>query len=271
MVQRLQRGGRLDVTNPMKKNHLFIWCDDWTKTINSLQLLKNSDPEFHKKIRVIDSNYDKSYNKDTKEKELEKSIEFKKYIEVKCLSLDELWEKRRQEWIVQFNKLGRKPNTKSINIDELRAARWQSVMRTEKRLNKPRMTINKIKILSETPNWEWDEKDTFMEQLNNYILQFNKNGREPVTRSNDDNEKRAAYWKSDIRKAKDYKDGIQILSRARKLTDEQLTILNNTKCWSWDRIKTRRTFKDQLDNWINVYNKNKILPKFQKKDKIEST
>lgn len=57
-VQRLQRGGRLDSENPSKKNNLFMWCEDWAKAIDALNLLKESDIDFHKKIKIINSKYD---------------------------------------------------------------------------------------------------------------------------------------------------------------------------------------------------------------------
>ena len=38
-----------------------MWCDDLNKSINSLQLLKENDIDFIKKIHIINSNYEKQH------------------------------------------------------------------------------------------------------------------------------------------------------------------------------------------------------------------
>jgi superfamily II DNA or RNA helicase len=88
-VQRLFRGGRLDKSNINKINNLFIWSKEIPNVVNMLSLLRDSDPEFHKKVSVLDGSYDSSGKGNGDRVEL-KAIELKsleKALEIKCLSL----------------------------------------------------------------------------------------------------------------------------------------------------------------------------------------
>lgn len=76
---------RLDNLN--KINSCFIWVDEWAFAVNALLLLKDSDINFSKKIKVIDNQYDKNADEFSKSVVKSKTIEFKKYVDVKCLTL----------------------------------------------------------------------------------------------------------------------------------------------------------------------------------------
>jgi hypothetical protein len=75
----------------MKKNNLFIWCEDWSKAVNTLTLLKDSDIDFHKKINIINPKYDENSDKVKDDIINKNNIELIKYISIQCLSLDERW------------------------------------------------------------------------------------------------------------------------------------------------------------------------------------
>ncbi len=92
-LQRICRANRLDKTNINKIANCFMWCDDWNKTINALQLFKENDYNFHKKIKVIGSNYDKkSGNLNETNKIIINNKNYLDYIEIKCMSVNEIWE-----------------------------------------------------------------------------------------------------------------------------------------------------------------------------------
>jgi hypothetical protein len=56
-MQRLMRGSRLDAARPSKLNHAFIFADS-DGCGGALELLKDADPTFSSRIRVIGSSYD---------------------------------------------------------------------------------------------------------------------------------------------------------------------------------------------------------------------
>ena len=51
-MQRAMRGSTLDHSNPSKHNQVILWANGWEQCIDSLELIREADPEFHKKIRV---------------------------------------------------------------------------------------------------------------------------------------------------------------------------------------------------------------------------
>jgi superfamily II DNA or RNA helicase len=111
-VQRLCRGTRLDPNNPNKMNNMFMWCEDWSKSINCLSLLRDSDPEFHTKVRCLNANYDKG--SDVKEKQLigSQEMSLKEYINVSCLILEERWYSRLEAVKRYIDEHGKRPTIK---------------------------------------------------------------------------------------------------------------------------------------------------------------
>ncbi len=87
LVQRLMRGSRLDKENPNKVNHLFLWSD-YNKKIFSL--LKENDPDFHKKIKCGGITYRKQ--KEKKETIKQEILKLDNYVKYECISLEEAWD-----------------------------------------------------------------------------------------------------------------------------------------------------------------------------------
>ncbi len=94
-VQRICRANRLDEKNPNKIANCFLWTDDLNNIIYSLQLLKENDIEFYKKIKMINSNYDSKHKNHEIEKTNKINIDFNKFIHVHALTYNELWEKKK--------------------------------------------------------------------------------------------------------------------------------------------------------------------------------
>lgn len=63
MMQRSQRCSTKVDEYPGKINNIFLWASGWEKCIASLELLREADPKFFKKVRIADANYDKSGEK----------------------------------------------------------------------------------------------------------------------------------------------------------------------------------------------------------------
>jgi len=87
-VQRLQRGGRLDSTNPNKINNLFVWATVETNMLSMISLLRTTDPELHKKIRRMDGTYDKIHETERRKECEKQTIRLSDYSKITCIDYD---------------------------------------------------------------------------------------------------------------------------------------------------------------------------------------
>jgi superfamily II DNA or RNA helicase len=243
IVQRLGRALRKDPHNPTKTAAMFIWCEDWDQCVSGLQLLKNEDIEFHKKIRVASGDYDKT--KDYKEAVEEQTEEALRFIRVQCLTLGELWEVRRLHWSEQFVILGRSPSCKSKNAAEKRAGTWQTNQR--QLFKKGTLLEERIEALNNTEGWEWGEQvgvRTFQESKSDWSEQFVILGRFPRESSKNAAEKRAGLWQTTQRGL--FKKGT--------LLPERIDALNNTEGWEWGSEQGGvRTFQESKSDWSEQF------------------
>ena len=259
-VQRLSRGCRLDANNPNKKNHLFLWSEDWGKAIGVLGLLNDSDVEFHRKLRVMDGNYDKGSEKEMKERVGTMCEDLRKYVEVKCMTRMERWEMKRQKWIYWYEKLGRFPLIRSDDVSERRSGIWQDNMRcARKGQMKFRLSEEQIKVLDDTKGWLWEREETFEKNLNIWIDFRTKLGRNPSKRSEDCVERSSAIWQEQMRKA--YRGVIQ-----RQISEEQIKTLSNIPEWNWEKTDP---FMDHARDWELFYNTHGRRPLQSATDKHE--
>jgi superfamily II DNA or RNA helicase/ubiquinone/menaquinone biosynthesis C-methylase UbiE len=146
---------------------------------------------------------------------------------------NDVWEPNRQNWIKQFQHLGRFPNKKSEDPEEKRAGAWQSTQRQDYRNEEKCMTSERIAILEATPGWKWIEKDTWEDDRQRWISQYIKNGRLPSQHSNDLEEKKAENWQLGQRRS--YK------KKAKCMTPERIQILESTPGWSWSNDEPPKT------------------------------
>jgi hypothetical protein len=244
IVQRLGRALRKDPNNLFKTAAMFIWCEEWKQCVNGLQLLKQEDIEFHKKIYVATSAYDDTeICRTIVERQNEEVI---KFVRVQCLTAQELWEVRRLEWIRQFVKLGRFPNKRSEDDNEKRSGVWQSQTRTN--YKKGTLSDLRIELLNNTEGWKWEQEDPFEDNLNRWKEQCVILGKTPSDKTENIEEKRSGQWQSDMRK--NYKN--------KKLSEIKITILNNTYGWKWVHSENRtitipKYFQENLDDWKKQY------------------
>jgi hypothetical protein len=234
--------------------------EDWSKAIHTLTILKNSDTEFHKKIRIINQNYDENNDKAIEENVRSKTSDLCKFIEVKCLNMMERWEIKRQKWIAMYNKLGKYPKKSSKDEDEKKCGLWQNTMRVL--YNTRKLQHNRIEILNSTTGWSFGraKSDVFKIQYNNWVIQYTKNGK-PCLSSKNDAERQSALWMKGIRNAKIYGNKSGYI-----LTDEQINILDNDTRWSW---VDDDPFMIQYNKWIKQYYKLGRKPSNSSKDDDE--
>ena len=131
-----------------------------------------------------------------------------------------------ENWIYQYQKLGKYPSGTSKDPYEKRAGRWQGYMRKHYKNKEKRMTQEYINILNTTERWKWEEEDTFDSNLENWIQQYQKLGKYPSYKSTNPEEKRAGKWQSDMRTY--YK------KKEKRMTQERIDKLNATEVWKWE-------------------------------------
>ena len=233
-VQRLQRGGRLDPSNGSKKNHLFMWCDEWSRVLNALTIMRQEDPAFHKKLRTMSANYDRLGELAVQRKMRAHAEELQAYAHVLCVTLSELWERGRSVWSEMHERLGRNPIHTAEEENERRSAAWCSSQR--KAYKKGLLAKERVLALQNTPGWswvsvEWEQQRQIWQDIAQQL------GHNPSHAAEEENERRSAAWCSSQRKA--YKKGL--------LAKERVLALQNTPGWSWvsvDWEQRRQSWQD---------------------------
>jgi superfamily II DNA or RNA helicase len=225
MVQRLQRGGRLDPTNPSKRNCLFLWTEEWSRAVNALTLLRDGDPMFHKKMNVLSVNYDRLGELAVQREMRTRAEELKAYMDVRCLTLREMWMKRVDEFSTMRERLGRDPFQNSSDPEERRKALWLSDQRKHKR-NKT-LSADLVAILQAIPGWSWGKQKRPRKKYSDAVAGFRamreRLGRDPVRGASDPEERWQAEWLCTQRK----------LKNKNMLSPDLVAILEAIPGWSW--------------------------------------
>jgi group I intron endonuclease len=139
---------------------------------------------------------------------------------------------RLNEWIIQYIRKGGSPECNSEDPDERRAGRWRQDMIAKRyapsrKTGRP-LTNEQIKILDETPGWTWKKPDEFIEQFENFKIQYVKycgklsrgtNNPEHMERH------RAALWVIAMR--------VKKRNNHPYLTPERIKMLDECEFWSW--------------------------------------
>jgi len=227
-VQRLQRGGRLDPTNPSKRNNLFIWTEEWSLAVNSLTLMRQEDPLFHKKLRTLSASYDRLGEPAVQRESRVRAEELQAYAEVRCLTLGELFMKRVDERCAWYEKLGHEPRGNLRNDKEAVSGRWVAKQRHLKKHNE--LPADRIAILEAIPGWSWGKPNprlhrNYGDAAAEYRAMREKLGRKPSPISSDPEERRHANWRT-------YQCS---LKRKNELPADRIAILEAIPGWSWGK------------------------------------
>lgn len=203
MMQRAMRSGRLDKTNPNKHNNIFLWADGWESCVGALELLRDADPEFHKKVNIIDSDYDRQGNKERCKLIEKESKEFTRWVNMRCLSLMDKHLLRIEECKAFYEKYAEKPIHKGARENESVLSTWISRIRKVNKLQKLSNEL-KTKIDASLPWFCWDKYlEGYENSLNELAEFYNKYG-EPKgggIRENG-NEKILSWWIGTLRKSR---------------------------------------------------------------------
>ena len=225
-VQRLQRGGRLDPKNPSKCNCLFVWTDEWSRAVNSLTLMRQEDPLFHKKLRTLSASYDRLGEPAVQRESRVRAEELQAYAEVQCLTQKELFMKRANEFCALREQLGRKPSKYSSDLEERFYGKWRDYQCRIKNDNK--LPADRIAILETIPGWSWGKPRLhrdYGEVAAEYRAICEKLGREPNERSSDLTEKFYGRWRNRQRS----------LKNKNELKADRIAILETIPGWSWGK------------------------------------
>ena len=161
-VQRICRGNRLDKNNPNKICYVFLWTDDINKIINALQLLKHNDVEFHKKIKIIDGDYISKNNIDRIINIENKNIELNNFINVKCLSINEIWNYKK-DLLFDFCILNNRYPKQNEEYKSIKIGTWLCNQKT------------KIKTILDNVYIQLSINDIVKKELDRYLLDKDKN------------------------------------------------------------------------------------------------
>jgi len=244
MMQRSMRGSRLDSKNPSKRNNIFLWADGWEKCVGALELLREADLEFHKKIRIADCNYDRSDASERVEMIKEEVLDFEQWRDIKSITLMQKYMLIITEILEFYREYGEIPNARGSRENEKTLGIWIQSRRTEK--NKG-ILISELEaeILKAFPWWSWDPIGDSHKKIISEISEFYiKYGEKPSVNGKRANEKVLGNWIQSRRRDK----------RKMKLSaDLESAILKAFSWWSWDPISD--SHKNIIGEILEFYNK----------------
>jgi superfamily II DNA or RNA helicase len=165
-------------------------------------------------------------------------------------NFDVMWE-QLSTWV---NINGKLPYEKSNDKTEKQLGQWASSRRQAKK--KGSLFDDKIKKLELIKGWFWSNDDLFDELCEQLDIWVHKYGKLPSSTSKDKAEKQLGLWT--CRKRQDKKQGC--------LTDDKIKKLVLIKGWYWEKENKFDKIYEQLNAWVNIYNK---IPSAMSKDKTE--
>ena len=248
MMQRSQRSSTKVESYMSKKNNIFLWAEGWEKCIASLELLREADPNFYKKVRVANINYDNSEEKEKVEQITIQSKEASDYINMKCMTVmdrHKMMIEKIKQFYLQYGECPR--NRQSDYKDEDKLAKYIIRIRQTKKKNKLSFEL-KAFIETELP-WLCLEDTHLMQHLKkiNEIDQFYKKYKEaPKCEGNRENESSLATYLSKRRQDK----------KNNRLPKELETLLATKFPWlSLEDIKLTNHIKiiNELKEFYNKY------------------
>lgn len=202
MMQRSQRSSTKDPKNPSKHNNIVLWADGWEKCVGALDLLREADPEFHKKVRIADCDYDKSGDSIRIENVSKELVDFVKWESMNCISLMHRNIQRINQIKVFREKYNTFPKCRGKKDDGYESILSTFIMtvRGNKKCGKLNKELEK-KILEIIPDFVWS---VFNENHNNkiqMIKEFYENYKEePSQKGSRHNEKTLANYISSRRR-----------------------------------------------------------------------
>ena len=238
-VQRIQRGGRLDPTNPQKRNNLFLWAEDWSKAVESLTLLKESDIDFHKKVQFLYFTCFTCTQNDIEKLIIDKKMEFKKYLEVKCVSMSEIWN-NNYKLLLEYGSIPKK----STRYKDVNLGQWVFTQRFAYR--KGLMKKSKIQLFELVPGWTWGSykiETKSWDEMFTILQEYTNTNHKIPTSTERYKDVTLGSWCFYQRQS--YKDNVF-------KNTEKIQKLQSIPCWYWTDLENTFTKTSWEENFANL-------------------
>ena len=263
MVQRMMRSATKDATHPSKHNNVLLWADGWESCTGALDLLRISDPEFHKKIRYAMSEYDGQDVATSREwthtNNQEMANVVQQWTEMRGMTLEERFQQNVTKLTVFRQVHKRWPSKSAKDKEEKRLGEWCHGQQKAKKKNK--LSAERIASLTAI-GFVWSERVFAIREDWDIIKTkveafYQMHKRWPSPSAKDKEDKRLGTWCT-------YQ---QDRKKKNKLSAEQIASLTTMGfVWSetiredWDIMKHKvETFYQMHNRW----------PSYSPKDKEE--
>jgi len=154
---------------------------------------------------------------------------------------EDAWEPNRLRWVTIYAKLGRTPSHGSKDPENKKAGIWQNIQRAGYRNKSAWMTEERIRILTDTNGWKWEEGDPWEQHRLHWIAMYTKLGKTPSHGSKDPEEKKAGKWQQHQRTNR--------RTNAPGMSEEKISILTDTDGWKWEE---EDTWESCRFHWVTV-------------------
>lgn len=258
MMQRSQRSSTNDPKNPSKHNNIILWADGWEKCIATLDLLREADPTFNKKIRIADSNYDKSGDIKRLEEVAKSAADWKKFENIQSLTREQTQLLLANQYVEFYKEYKRIPLCKREKDDEQSKLErklfyakkyWAKAVNT---LQKGFKIYESVKLLmdKEIPGWSDTLEERQLKLVQKYIDFITKNQREPKNLEGETDIYNARkHWLS----AGKGKSKHTLYKKSKILLDE------NLPNWCKNLLDKRQENANKI---VEFYKQNNRLPKY---------
>ncbi len=243
MMQRSQRSSTKDPKNASKHNNIILWADGWEKCVGALELLRDADPEFHKKVRIADGNYDASGQKGRMERVEAEVHEFTTWSAIKAVTAREKHMMIIEQLREFYETHGEGPKYKGTRCGEKHLSAWINKRRTDKK--RGILSAELEKHIHTLPWWSWDVHTDGHHYVIKQLIHFYHTYRDtPVRNGTRPNEKRLTIWIENRRRDK----------KMGRLSAELETNILTLPWWSWDPVADshQKTIED-LKEFYQTY------------------
>lgn len=195
-VQRLCRCIRIDKNNKYKMGHVFIWCNDYDKILNTLSSIKEYDEDFKCKIKIHETDwYEKS---DKKLIEQDRQLIQSYIVHVKEYKR-EPWEKMWNATIDYITQYKKRPSSHDPDTKIRALGNWVTTQQHNYRLRVKSMKIKEnvqlwTGLIEKYESLFASYSDEFQQTLDEVIAFIEENHKRPSSKAKTEPEKRLGNW-----------------------------------------------------------------------------